>query len=548
MPSITIWNRIEPRCRAADLESGLEARAHDPLWLLARQWQVGEFEGRDSGSPVSAQLEWTSAPFDRTAIGPGAGQPYDNRLPIETLIEREPVRPVRAQDDLRQAAEAGLHFVRLLNAAKLGHVCPLYLEQYPLTELSSQDADTRNFFAVMAGRAMDGIKLYADLKQAGSQLPTAPAVAASDHQAVLAVTRVWMSWYASLFSEQSGSDAWSPDRMEYQFATGSAADSGSFQAKEYDGGTVDWYTFDRSPSALTGGSRQPTKNTRLGLISPVTFRGMPARRFWEMEDASVDIGALSAGAEDLGRLLLRDFALIYGNDWFQIPLAVPVGTDVTINTLSVVDTFGLILSIPHYAEVDGTTGLWRMFALSNDSQTSDVASAQHLLTLPSAVGVLESSAIEDVLLLRDELADMAWGVERIAMGPAGIVIDRTEVWRTSAPPVLPPSATALPKYRLGSTVPDYWIPFLPTGTDNAHLQLKRGILPTAAGGPMGRLLSYPDLTMFLDELPREGVHLERRFCSARGTDGSSLLWIGRRRSTGSGEGRSGLKFDYLEFS
>jgi hypothetical protein len=37
------------------------------------------------------------------------------------------------------------------------------------------------------------------------------------------------------------------------------------------------------------------------------------------------------------------------------------------------------------------------------------------------------------------------------------------------------------------------------------------------------------------------------FRFARGTDGSSLLWIGRRRSTGRGQGRSGLRFDYLEF-
>ena len=547
MPSITIWNRIEPRCRTADLQSGLEARAHDPLWLLARQWQVGEFEGRDAGSPVSAQVQWTSASFDRCAVGTGAGLAYDSRVPIETLIEREPVRPARGADDLRQAAEAGLHFLRLLNAAQLSRLGAGYLTQYPLAQQISSDTDTQKFSTIVAGRVIDGIKLYADLSQAGSQLPAAPAIAAADHDAVLAVTRNWMAWYVSLFSEQSATDAWSPDRMEYQFATGSAGDPGSFQAREYDGGSVDWYTFDRSMIALAGSSAQPTKATRNGLVAPVTFRGMPARRFWEMEDASVDIGTLSAGAEDLGRLLLRDFALIYGNDWFQIPLAVPVGSDVTIDSLTVADTFGLTTTIPHYAQVDGAAGLWRMFALSNDTQVSDVASAQHLVILPSAVGALDSDVIEDVLLLRDDLGDMAWAVERTALGIAGTPLDRTQIWKTSAPPVIPPAQDAPPKYRLGSTVPDYWFPFLPIGADNAHLQLRRGTLPTASGGLMGRMLSYPGLTMFLDELPREGVHLERMFRFARGIDGSSLLWIGRRRYTGRGEGRSGLKFDYLEF-
>jgi hypothetical protein len=55
-----------------------------------------------------------------------------------------------------------------------------------------------------------------------------------------------------------------------------------------------------------------------------------------------------------------------------------------------------------------------------------------------------------------------------------------------------------------------------------------------------------EAAMFLEEVPREGVHLERRYRWARGADGSGYLWIGRRRSTGRGEGRSGLRFDYLE--
>jgi hypothetical protein len=42
------------------------------------------------------------------------------------------------------------------------------------------------------------------------------------------------------------------------------------------------------------------------------------------------------------------------------------------------------------------------------------------------------------------------------------------------------------------------------------------------------------------------VRLERRYRYARGLDGSPCVWVGRRRSTGRGEGRSGLRFDSLE--
>lgn len=76
-------------------------------------------------------------------------------------------------------------------------------------------------------------------------------------------------------------------------------------------------------------------------------------------------------------------------------------------------------------------------------------------------------------------------------------------------------------------------------------QLRRGRLPNATTGPQGRMLAE-EAAMFLEEVPREGVHLERRYRWARDADGSGYLWIGRRRSTSRGEGRSGLRFDYLE--
>jgi hypothetical protein len=152
-----------------------------------------------------------------------------------------------------------------------------------------------------------------------------------------------------------------------------------------------------------------------------------------------------------------------------------------------------------------------------------------------------------VLLLRDELANMVWGVERTAVGAAGAPVDRALAWKTALPPTARPVAGAPLAYRLGSSVPDYWIPFLPVTVGDGPLQMRRGSMPpTAAGGPLGRLLGYPVQTIFLEELPREGVHLERRYRSTRGPDGSTHVWIGRRRSTGRGEGRSGLRFDYLE--
>jgi hypothetical protein len=530
------------------LKSGLEARVHDPLWLLARQWQMGEFDGADAGSPVSVTAVATAAPFDRYATAKDPGKAYDGKAPIETLIEREHIRPTTAAGDLLQAAEAGRHFFRLLDGAKLSRLRSVYLTAYPLAAVTSGDPALVSLSTLVAGRLIDGIKLHADLVKAGAKLPPQPAIASADNAAVLAVTKSFRTWYESLFSEPTGSDPWLPERMEYSFSLGATADTGSLTAREYDGDGVDWYTFDRATTALTGGSSTPPATfTRTSMPAPVTFRGMPARRFWEMEDAAVNIGALTAAASDLGRLLLREFALIYGNDWFQIPLSIPVGSQATLQSLVVSDTFGLTTTIPHYVDADKSSGQWKMFSLTTGSAASDLLSAKLLVVPPSAASPQESTDVEDVLLMRDELANMAWGVENTVTGPSGTPIDRALAINTAATMPAPPDSNATPRYLLGTNVPANWVPFLPVTVNNGPVQLRRGTLPHSANAPQGRLLSYPALTMFLEELPREGTHLERKYRCARGVDGSTWVWLGRKRSAGKGEGRSGLEFDTVEY-
>ena len=52
--------------------------------------------------------------------------------------------------------------------------------------------------------------------------------------------------------------------------------------------------------------------------------------------------------------------------------------------------------------------------------------------------------------------------------------------------------------------------------------------------------------MFEEEVPREGARITRSFQFTRWIDGSSHLWLGRRKTVGGGEGSSGLRFDKLE--
>ena len=122
MSSVTTWMRLEPRCRAADMNAGLQARIYDPLWLLARQWQVGEFQGEDNGSPAAARWQGEAVRLGRYYPGtladkaPVEGLPFDSTsIPLETLVERERARSgAGALEKLRFAADAGAHFLRML--------------------------------------------------------------------------------------------------------------------------------------------------------------------------------------------------------------------------------------------------------------------------------------------------------------------------------------------------------------------------------------------------------------------------------------------------
>jgi hypothetical protein len=55
-----------------------------------------------------------------------------------------------------------------------------------------------------------------------------------------------------------------------------------------------------------------------------------------------------------------------------------------------------------------------------------------------------------------------------------------------------------------------------------------------------------EFSLFEEEVPREGARVTRSYQYTRWLDGSTLLWVGRRKGAGRGEGLSGLRFDSLE--
>ena len=78
VPLLRGWNRLEGRPRTADFERSLRAEVRDPLWFLTRQWQFGEFQGEDAGSPIDVALGIRQPRWPRSASAPtGAVRPGD---------------------------------------------------------------------------------------------------------------------------------------------------------------------------------------------------------------------------------------------------------------------------------------------------------------------------------------------------------------------------------------------------------------------------------------------------------------------------------------
>lgn len=105
---------------------GLQARVHDPLWTLARQWQMGELTGEDAGSPIGAALNVVTAPIGPLSLGGAGGTvvPFDGaHSPLECVVEAESW-DTPAQPNLRLAAETGLQLERAMRRAGLGGEVP----------------------------------------------------------------------------------------------------------------------------------------------------------------------------------------------------------------------------------------------------------------------------------------------------------------------------------------------------------------------------------------------------------------------------------------
>ncbi|MEV5081170.1 hypothetical protein AB0K74_20800 [Streptomyces sp. NPDC056159] len=552
------FHRIEPNVRPSgtggQLDEALQARIADPLFLLARQRQLAEFHGEDGGSPVGCTLTTAAAKVDRFRPGDtGSSVPYPPGVPVEYLAEAGGVPdPADRELPLRTAARAGLRFLGQLGALPTGardSVTDQALAKFPLPDNTSPadpagapepDPAGRTLGQALLARAPHGGKLARGLAAGWHPTGLNTAQLTAFNQAA----NKWKAWFAAEHIPLTTS-SWVRDRLEHHFAVEASLGSQriTLTAPEYPGGGAEGYQFDIdvTATALTA----PGTPARTVLPTRATYPGMPAERWWEFEDTSVNLPSLEAGPADLARLLLVEFANVYGNDHWVVPVELEVGHVHGITGLTVVDTFGDPLTLQAAGDEH-----WSLFRLGVAG--SGRPGPALLPLLPRAAGRLEGPPIEEVLFVRDEMANLAWAIERTVQSATGKPRPRAD----EAPDLTPPGPSDVPgavTYQLETAVPYHWIPLVPVplAPGSAAIRFRRGrmTLPTAHGTvrtqARGRLLEPEVARVYFrdEEIPRSGVTAGRIPATARGHDGHHYRWIGRRARAGQGEAASGLAFD-----
>ncbi|MEO1122958.1 MAG: hypothetical protein AAFV72_25360 [Cyanobacteria bacterium J06635_1] len=549
------WSQFTPFYGKKDLSTNIAAPIHDPLWLLTRQWQMGEFHGEDAGSPVKVTVEHDAFRIDRIRIDDQPEQPYDaKQAPLETVIERETRQQV--VPDLRTRAQHGLLLWQQLSQVNLTFDKTTMLDRFGFDPVAfTTDLDLAA--QLLLRRALDAEKLCQQLiagplddDQMSQIFGLQDTTQLSRYRRIIAF---WIQAYEAIVGQPTQPDAWREDRLEYRFNLSVPTDQGrvTLAAAEYPGGRLDWDSFD-VPSVAPLSTDEPRVKpirTKVSLLpSPVTYVGMPAPRFWEFENGAVDFGNPEAADRDLGRLLLAEFVMSWGNDWFQVPVEVPTGALCRINQLLVTDTFGVTSQIkPQYQH----SAYWGMNYLRQQQDKNQVNLRDFLFVPPVLPNAHQATPLEEVIFLRDEMANLTWAIEKTAADAMGRPQPLIDGGPAPISRFAQLSSSTLAHYQTMTNLPDHWIPLVPTkAPDNAHRYFVRaGLLDelqAEAPEPVGELLTVRDrFQVHEEEIPYEGAQVNRAYQLTRWYDGRRVLWVGRRKRVGLGEVRSHLEFDTL---
>ena len=162
---------------------------------------------------------------------------------------------------------------------------------------------------------------------------------------------------------------------------------------------------------------------------------MPSDRLFAFEDSAVYLGGLEARRADLARMAVMEFALAYSVDWFEVPLELPYGSVTRLDRVLVTDTFGVKVTVASAREAarPGWTA-FQSAPLTRNDRLADL-----FVLAPTLPFTLHGDPLEEVVLFRDEMANLVWGVERVVPSRVtGEAVDQSRLPPLEQAAPLPP--------------------------------------------------------------------------------------------------------------
>ena len=345
----------------------------------------------------------------------------------------------------------------------------------------------------------------------------------------------------------------------------------------------------------------------LSIPTPCTFAAAPNKRLWQMEDHKVYFGQNTVSDGDgtgvrqsEGNVVAMKYAMMYSNDWMLFPLDTEIGKYITVKKIEVYDSFGERVEVNSESRAGNNEKLrpseeqWQVFTNSTRGERG-VTKENGLYYAPQLAATIEGKPVEKVSFLRDEMANMVWGVEECVSDGCGGTLDAdlyatrlstiVNDWneKTMAPYVKQTVGfgevasdeqtqdTAKFRYLLQTKVPYNWIPFIPQHIPNndvfngggREMLLRRGKMPCyicekeehrIPVRPMGDILrpalnkNGVETPMYINEeaVQSTGIKLMKNYQRARWIGGKTFTWFGIKKELSKTEDSSGLTFDELE--
>ena len=417
METYPTWIRLHPESSDDTLATSVQARIHDPLWLLGRQWQFGELRHDGGATPIDVRVEGTSAPLTRLRGGALDGARRGSCRDQAGADAARNARRARggAGDRTRQPApprrEPACTCCACCGLPGLDGRAPFWVERESrscVPEARSWTTRRASGWRWWSGACPTAPELAAAIR-ARLAAGAAPRRSPTDEAAVL---RAWLTWAGARFEHARkravdvGSGAHGVRVLGR--GTGRGRRSGADRARVRRGHASSGTTSSRRPARLASPGRRRrgarSASPRRSISPACRTRASGRSRIRRCVSTSLDVLTNPDDRPSPATLMVLDFALSYSDDWFLVPIALDAWSIFEATTVAVTDVFGdVTLAQP-------PDGRWNMFRLDIDASRAGAVAA-----VPGRRAGRGQSTVRRsrrCTCFADEVANVAWAVER----------------------------------------------------------------------------------------------------------------------------------------